>query len=107
VGKEAWFIVTFTGNASTAYHPRVRFTNNPGSAFLFDIRTDCNGNAIGCGTEGGVSNGKTDWETFKPAANGYTQPIPPVGNNGTILIRVYRKAGAPVTCENFTLSITN
>jgi len=106
-GREAWFIVTFTGNGNTSYHPHVRFTTNPGSAFQFDIRSDCGGSALACGTEGGTSNGLTDWETSKPAANGYNNVIPPVGNNGTILIRVFRKAGAPVTCASFTLTISN
>ncbi|MEZ4296816.1 MAG: hypothetical protein R3B70_17755 [Polyangiaceae bacterium] len=108
LGTEAWYTVTFTGNTNPAYHPRVRFTTNPGSAFQFDIRTNCSGGTLGCGVEGGNSNGKTDWETFNGAGSaGYYNPIPPVGNNGTILIRVYRKAGQPLSCGTYTLTVSN
>lgn len=106
-GQEAWYIATFTGNTNPAYHPHVVLTTNPGSAFLFDIRTSCAGAAISCGVEGGASNAVTDGETFKPASNGYTNVIPLVGNNGTILIHVFRKAGAPLTCDQFTLKVSN
>jgi hypothetical protein len=106
-GKENWYTVTFTGNTSTAYHPRIRFTSNPGNYFRLDIYSNCSGASPTCGVEGGVATGKTDWEVFKPGANGYNNPIPPVGNNGTVLIRVYRAAGAPVTCDSYTLTISN
>ena len=48
------------------------------------------------------------WRTtpFKAAANGYNNPIPPVGNGGTILIRVYRVSGG-VTCNSYTLQVSN
>ncbi|MBK8255919.1 MAG: hypothetical protein IPK82_25040 [Polyangiaceae bacterium] len=106
-GVEAWYTVTFTGNTNASYHPRVRLTTNPGSAYQFDIRTNCAGGTIACGTEGGVSNAVTDWETFVTGTAGYYNPIPPVGNNGTILIHVFRKAGQPLSCSPFTLSVSN
>jgi hypothetical protein len=106
-GKENWYVVTFSGNTSTSYHPHIFFSSNPGNAFQFDIYTNCSGASPSCGDEGGLALGKTDWETFKPAANGYNTVIPPVGNNGTVLIRVFRKAGSPVTCGSFTLTIGN
>ncbi|WP_156338033.1 hypothetical protein [Chondromyces crocatus] len=104
-GKENWYTVTFTGNTNTTYHPHVRFTANPGNAFRFDIRSNCAGGALPCGVEGGQSNGLTEWEVFRTA--GTYQPVPAVGTNGTVLIRVYRVAGAPVNCNNFTLAISN
>ncbi|EYF06307.1 Hypothetical protein CAP_2185 [Chondromyces apiculatus DSM 436] len=106
-GKENWYVINFTGNTNANYHPRVRFTSNPGNAFRFDVRTNCAGGTMACGVEGGVSNGLTDWETYHPAANGFNQPVPPAGNNGQVLIRVYRVAGAPVNCTDFTLAISN
>jgi hypothetical protein len=108
-GQEAWYQVTFTGNTSTAYHPRVVFTNNPGNAFQFDIRTNCAGGAPACGSEGGVASALTDWEVLYTGGDPSSafNPIPPVGQNGTILIHVYRKAGAPVTCAQYTLQISN
>ncbi len=107
-GVVAWYTVTFTGNTNPNYHPRVRLTANPGSAFQFDIRTNCSGGAISCGVEGGVSSAVTDWETFfANGPGGYYDVIPPVGNNGTILIRVFRKSGQPLTCGQFTLQVSN
>jgi hypothetical protein len=106
-GNEAWFIVTFTGNADPSYHPAITLSTNPGNAFQLDVRTNCAGATLTCGVEGGVSNGVTAWETFRPGANGYNIPIPPVGNNGTVLVRVYRKAGFPVTCQSYTLTVKN
>ncbi len=108
LGVEAWYTVTFTGNGSSSYHPRVRFTVNPGNAYQFDIRTNCAGATLGCGIEGGISNAMVDWEVFNTGPlPGYYNPIPPVGNNGTILIHVFRKAGQPLSCQPFTLQISN
>src|SRR5262249_30719540 len=106
-GKETWYVVTFSGNTNVSYHPHVRFTNNPGSAFQFDIRSTCAGSTLSCGIEGGVSNALTAWETFVIASTGYKNPIPPVGNGGTILIHVFRKPSAPVTCSSYSLTISN
>ncbi len=108
LGVEAWYTVTFTGNTNASYHPHVKLTVNPGSAYQFDIRSNCAGGTLSCGVEGGVSNGVTDWETFNGAGSvGYYDVIPPVGNNGTILIHVFRKAGQPLSCSPFTLQISN
>ncbi len=107
-GVEGWYTVTFTGNTNPAYHPHVKLTVNPGGAFKFDIRTNCAGGTMACGAEGGVSNGLTDWETFNGAGSpGYYDVIAPVGNNGTVLIHVYRVSGQPVTCQSFTLQVSN
>jgi len=107
-GVEAWYTVSFTGNTNASYHPHVKFTVNPGNQFKFDIRSNCAGGTLTCGVEGGVSNGVTDWETFSGAGSpGYYDAIPPVGNNGTILIHVYRVAGQPLSCSQFTLQVSN
>jgi len=110
-GQEAWLAVTFTGNTNTTYHPRIRFTTNPNNEFQFDVLTNCSGGAMACGTEGGTSVAITEWETSftnaPSSGTGYTNVIPPVGVNGTILIRVFRKIGAGLSCNNYTLTISN
>lgn len=109
-GQEAYVAVTFSGNANGSYHPSV--TLSLGSAeFAFDVLSNCSGTRISCGQEGGGSTGITTWEEFY-AAGDPNQPanfnaIPAVGNNGTIIIHVYRRAGKPVSCNNYTLTISN
>jgi len=108
LGAEQWLSVSFTGNTSTAYHPRIRFTSNPGAAFRFDIVTNCAGTLLACGVEGGNSMAIQDWETSTTAvAPGYRTPIPPVGSGGTVLVHVYRRAGLPVTCDSYTITFSN
>lgn len=113
-GKENWFQVTFKGNGSLNYHPHVKLSTNPGNAFLFDLFSNCAGSTVGCGKEGGTANGRTDWEVSYSGPNPAADPnnpgfkaIPEVGNAGTVYIRVYRANGAPVSCDNFVLSVTN
>ncbi|UJR87117.1 hypothetical protein [Sandaracinus amylolyticus] len=106
-GTEAWYMARFATNTSPSYHPRIRFTTNPSDQFRFDVRTNCTGTATSCGNEGGVSNGLTDWETYMTGPPGYYDVIPPVGNNGSVLVRVYRRPGFPVSCAQFTLTISN
>ncbi len=103
VGTEAWLVVTFTGASNPAYHPRVRLTTNPGNAFQLDVLNNCAGGANLCGTEGGNSIGRTDWEVFSDV--GY--PVPPVGSSGTVYVHVYRRTGQPVTCSSYTLTVSN
>ena len=77
------------------------------SQFKFDILSTCT-NALGC-PEGGPTASITDWEVFY-AGGGFGspgfQPIPPVGNAGTILIRVFRTSGG-LSCDNYTLTVSN
>jgi hypothetical protein len=118
-GEENWFEVVFAGNTNTAYHPTIALTSNPGNAYQFDVYSDCAFRSLSCQVQNpgdvGNSTGLTTWETFYPPSNppyntndprgGVFTPIPPVGNNGTVLIRVFR-VGAP-TCATYTLSISN
>jgi hypothetical protein len=115
-GREIWYTVTFTGNASPgstsdAYHPHIRFSpdaGNIGPEFAFDVRSDCEGNALSCEDEdGGTSNARTDWEVFSDATpTPITKPVPPVGDGGIVLIRVYRP-GPVTTCNYYELTISN
>jgi hypothetical protein len=109
-GSEAdWYIVTFTGNTSTAYHPKVALTGDLG--MVFDMYANCSNGPMACG-DGGNCVGKTTWEVAYQATDpanpaGETwSPVPPVGTNGTVYIKVYRAAGA-ATCNAYTLTISN
>jgi hypothetical protein len=106
---ENWFQISFSGNTNTAYHPHVTLTTNPNSEFKFDVSSDCNKTALICAVEAnGPSTGLTEWEVKYTAGDGGPtfKPIPAVGNNGTILVRVFRPTGMP-TCDNFVLTISN
>ena len=109
-GQEAWLTVTFNGNTNYGYHPHIQMTAGA-TEFVFDVLVNCSGGAISCGFEGGNSVGKTDWETFYSAGDPndppHFIPIPPVGNAGAVLIHVYRRAGKPVSCAGYTLTISN
>jgi hypothetical protein len=73
------------------------------------------GNKAACG-EGGTAGGISTFEEKyqQPAmGNPYDatspgfQAVKKVGNAGTILIHVYRAGGKPITCDNYTLTISN
>ncbi len=109
-GSEAWYEVSFANNTDTRYHPKVTFAANPNNEFQFDIYAGC-GQLVPCG-DGNSSNGRTTWEVSyngpNPGAdpNSHFAPVPAVGAGGSILIRVFRPNG-PVTCDTFTLTISN
>jgi hypothetical protein len=104
LGQEAYLTVTFSGAANSAYHPHIKMTAGA-AEFAFDVFSNCSGGLKAC-DEGGTSNGRDDWETSWPGTAtppGYTAPIPEVGQ---VFIHVYRR-GPPVSCANYTLTITN
>ena len=116
-GQEAWLSVTFTGNGSPSYHPHVKLTTGA-AEFQFDINTNCSGGVMACCPVGAGlpacvemgknSTGDDDWEVSNsnevaPA----TSPVPAVGTGGSILIHVTRRSGFPVSCNNYTLTISN
>jgi hypothetical protein len=109
-GQEAYLTITFNGNTNYSYHPHVTMTAGS-SEFFFDVLVNCAGAAIACGTEGGNSVNVTDWETSytggDPSQPANFQAIPPVGTNGTVIIHVKRRPGKPVSCNNYTLTISN
>ena len=81
------------------------------SQFALDVLTNCAGSAMACGTEGGNSVNRTDWEVVYTGGDPNNpvnfNPIPPVGSNGTVIIHVYRRAGQPVTCGTYTITVSN
>lgn len=108
-GQEAYLTVTFTGNTNINYRPRIRITLGA-TEFAFDILSNCQGNALACGVEGGNSTARDNWEVDYASgvtANANLIAIPPVGNNGTVIIHMYRRSGKPLTCNNYTLTISN
>jgi hypothetical protein len=110
LGNEAYLSVTFNGNMNYTYHPRITLSAGA-SEFAFDVIANCQGTLIACGVEGGGSSSSTDWEEYYSAGDpnnvAQFQPIGPVGSNGTVIIHVYRRAGKPVSCNTYTLTITN
>jgi len=105
-GQEAWLQVTFSGNGSTNYHPHITLQASAGE-FLFDLSGACGGPGVGlsCG-EGTIPAGIVDFETFWNQP-GYNNPIAPVGANGVLLIRVFRAPGKPLSCNKYTLIISD
>jgi hypothetical protein len=111
VGGANWFAVTFTGNTNQSFHPHITLSTNPNNEFIFDVSSDCTGTMELCGTEGGNCTAKTQWETSYSAAaismGDLTSPalIPiPVT---VVYLRVYRVAGMPLTCDQFTVTLSN
>jgi Cys-rich repeat protein len=120
---EVWFQANFLGNAdpSLNYHPKIALTVNPNNEFVFDVYSNCN-NAVPCGGEGGTALSRISWEVqykgpFAPNpgadpnskdinGNSKFQPIPAVGNNGAVLVRV-RRTSAGDSCDAFTLNVSN
>lgn|GEM_PF-3119614 len=109
-GQENWYWMNFTGESSTAYHPHVYFSANPGAEYVFDVYTSCGLALLTCAAEGGITAlGKTSWEVlYANTPGGFGPiPIPAVGNAGQIFVRVRRKAPATLTCDSYTLFVRN
>jgi hypothetical protein len=122
MGAENWFSVTFQGEGDKNYHPQI-VLGGTGSEFKMDVLSGCpsqGGAGLACGEgNGAVSTGTLAWEVQytggdPPGSTGHADkegkpnwmPIGAVGNGGTVLIRVFRVGGA-VTCDAFTLTISN
>ena len=121
-GQDTYLTVTFNGNTSEDYHPSITLTKGA-SEFLFDVLSDCSGTTLPCGDqeggdpEAGASMGLTTWEVqytggdfnseAAPGTDGAFDPIPAVGAAGTVLVHLYRRAGLPVTCNEYTLTVGN
>jgi hypothetical protein len=116
----AYYTVTFTGEANTAFHPRITLTD-PLNEFVMDVTTDCStlesSQGLGCNTSGDAasSSGITTWESSyigpSPAADPTSYPVTgshfapiSVDAGGTLYIKVYRKGGV-TNCNNaYTIS---
>jgi hypothetical protein len=106
-GESDWLQVTFTNDAGNKnFHPHIYFVTNPNNEFAFDLVTSCGGQPLPCG-DGGSCTGKTEWEVFYgPQATGNPGDPnwSPIGNIGTVYLRVHRVTGSP-TCDTYQLVI--
>jgi hypothetical protein len=114
--RDVYLVVTFAGNTNTAYHPHITMTAGF-NEFAFDAQSGCN-NDLSCPKEGNIpAAGLSEWEvvytagdpTSFPPGGTVTNfiPIPAVGSNGQVLLHVYRRSGQPVSCNSYTISVTN
>jgi hypothetical protein len=106
-----WFSVTFAGNTMGGYHPHVVLSGNPNNEFFMDVVADCTEAPQACGTEAAkTANTVTDWDVKQtggdPGSKMYAAS-PPVGVNGVVKVHVYRAPAAAVSCDSYTLTISN
>ena len=120
-GREIWYVFTAGDDTDTngdEFHVDIRFTSNPGNAYVMDVyRGGCGGTQIASG-EASI----TDWYTdFNKKASGCTvsnpcgegncsnvnQPGKNVCSNdsASFYVRV-RLTGAP-TCSTYTMQFSN
>jgi hypothetical protein len=126
---QAYFTLTFendTSNPNPSYHPHITLTSTVVAGqpeFLMDVTQDCSGTLVEdvvCSDNGANnSRGVIGWESFfptnaqKPAQNpmpgmDYYNPIPAVGTNGQVWIRVYRNAlFTTPTCNPYTITASD
>jgi len=103
-GQEAYLTVFFTGNTSLLYHPHVLMTAGA-TEFRFDVLANCSGGLLACGIEGGTAGQLSEWE-MQYTAGDPARAFNPI-SGATIIIHVTRRSGLPVTCNGYTLRITN
>jgi Cys-rich repeat protein len=89
-GRTAWEVQYTAGDPNSFSPPDMAGVTDDGG---LDGGTDDGG--AGNNPDGGVM-GKPNFA-----------PIPPVGNNGVIYIRVFRVNGQPVNCNQYTLTISD
>ncbi|GMV43047.1 MAG: hypothetical protein AMXMBFR64_47630 [Myxococcales bacterium] len=114
-GDEDWFRFTAVDSADTtcdAFDVRILFLSNPSNAFRFDVyRGGCaSGNVIcAASTE---HRWYTDFYTANlgecPCATAAEPNKHVCTNNGAVFyIRVYRVGGAAVTCDSYSIEVSN
>jgi hypothetical protein len=111
VGSQAFVSVTFSENATPGYHPQIALTTG-GTEFAFEVESDCSGTAVlGCDDLMDAAAGTSTWEEFYGDGGDFSNadafvPIPPSGNDGGVLVRIYRRPGQPATCNQYTLTVS-
>ena len=107
VDGQAFVTVSFTGNVTPTYHPLITFADG-GSEFAFDILSDCNGLVLTC--DDGDASGSTAWEQFYADGADFSSdafvPIAPAGDDGGVVIRIYRRDGMPLSCNQYALTVS-
>jgi hypothetical protein len=110
-GGQAFVSVSFTGNATPMYHPQVSLTEG-GAEFAFDVLSDCSGTVLlTCADdEGGEAGGYSTWEEFYADGGDFTNdafvPIAPSGDDGGVVVRIYRRSGMPLSCNQYALTVS-
>lgn len=113
-GGQAYVAVTFSGNTTPAYHPQITLADG-GTEFAFDVVSDCSGTLVTCadsldddaGDDAGT--GTLTWEEYYADAaftSDHFVPIQPSGNDGGVLVRVYRRSGMPPSCNQYSLTVS-
>jgi len=110
VGSQAYVSVTFTGNATQGYHPQIALTTGE-TEFAFDVASDCSGTLLGCDDQSDASSGTSTWEEYYEDGGDFTNadafvPIPPSGDDGGVIVRVYRRPGQAASCNQYTLTVS-
>jgi hypothetical protein len=112
--EQAWFVINFPSNGSnpsTAYHPHIALTQGAGE-YKFDVQSNCGGAlAFTCNTAGDSSNA-TNLTSFDVQGGGdygtnTYGAVPAVGTNGQVYIKVHRANTSAVSCNPFTLVISD
>jgi len=106
-GGQAYVTVSFAGNLTPAYHPQIALTEGE-SEFAFDILSDCSGTALACG-DGDAATGNATWEDFYgDAADFASDAFVPIetGNDGGVVVRIYRRTGLPLSCNQYALTVS-
>ena len=76
------------------------------------MESDCSGTAVlGCDDLMNAAAGTSTWEEFYGDGGDFSNadafvPIPPSGNDGGVLVRIYRRPGQPATCNQYTLTVS-
>jgi hypothetical protein len=109
-GGQAYVAVSFTGNTTPTYHPLIALTEG-GTEFAFDVLSDCTGTLLTCADDdaGDDAMGTSTWEEFYADADFSSDAfiaIPPAGNSGGVLVRIYRRSGMPLSCNQYALTVS-
>jgi hypothetical protein len=106
-GQDAWFSVTFLDNSNNSFHPKITLNGAAQGEFGFDLYANCTGTLLPSCPDGTCVD-LGSWENYNTDTNSpINNPEPLPGTNGTVLIRVYRDNNGAVTCNPYTLTISN
>lgn len=111
-GGQAYVAMSFSGNTLPGYHPQIALTMGA-TEFAFDVLSDCNGATLFCDDEE-AATGMSTWEEFYSDAGDAADfsnvdafaPIPPSGDDGGVVVRIYRRTGKPLTCNPYVLTVS-
>jgi len=127
--EEIWFAITFSTPVGPSYKPHLAFTSNPNNEYLFDLYTNCARSLVqGCSSGGDVSS-PVNLTSYDISPTGGDQgsttggdcsnrsntgnctppysPPPAISSNGVVFVRVHRSNTNVVTCNSFTLQVTD